>query len=592
MLTTFDNKYKDRTPEDTIKTVKEFFQNRGCEVVVSRNEQSECGSWFCVINLRFEGKMIARSNGKGATEIYSLASGHAELYERFCNLINTVFAIYVSNHKYRQANFKEFGYYFDPKEKEVSYADAISASPRIGYAINGVTDTKGKFQKFYTDLIDNFIAVPYKGMNMPEPKWLVPELVILASGSDGMAAGNTLQEALVQGTAEIFEHYIWNNIYTHQDKFFALDIDKMEIPKYLRSMINRMRAEGLKLHFVDFSYNYHIPVLGLFTINPDNCVSFLNLGASPVFDIALERIITETYQGRDCIKEREKYFMLPSRNYNDVDAQLLNMTCITQRPCYLEDMLTNFELKNNYNTEVFLENFNYSNEELYNYFVNLENKLGWNVYYRDWSLSDKMFAVHVFVDNIANLGFVASEKGKETPDGKKVIIYNNLIQNLKATKHFFDAPKPYRLNADLTYQKPEGKAEQLCTKCALSIDPTFLFSEKKTHQFQIISALTNTDSLDILYYGISLGEIPQVLVDILNHYKVLLSYGLNSNKYTIDEIKAIAQVYGVTYTEEDYANCSDINYYIYKLIYEPAWEMYNSDFYNRYIDLLRKKDNA
>ena len=592
MLTTFNNKYKDRTPEETIKIIKEFFQNRGCKIVVTRNEQSECGSWFCVINLRFENMIIARSNGKGATEIYSLASGYAELYERFCNLINTVFAIYASNYKYRQANFKEFGYYFDPREKEVNYMDAILASPRINYAVNGVTDTKGKFQKFYTNLINNFIAVPYEGMNMLKPKWLVPELVVFASGSDGMAAGNTLQEALVQGTAEIFEHYIWNNIYTHQDKFYILNIDKIEIPKYLRSMINCMRIEGLKLYFIDFSYNYHIPVLGLFTVNLNNCVSFLNLGASPVFDIALERVITETYQGRNCIKEREKYFMLPSRNYNTINAQLLNMTCITQRPCYLEDMFINTELKDNYNVEVFLKNLNYSNEELCNYFISLENKLNWHVYYRDWSLSDKMFAVHVFVDNIANLGFVASEKGKETPDGKKVIIYNNLIQNLKATRRFFDAPKPYRLNMDLIYQKPEGKAEQLCTKCALSIDPTFLFLEKKTHQFQIISALTDMNSLDALYYSISLDEIPQVLVDTLNHYKILLAYGLNSNKYTINEIKAIAQVYGVTYTEEDYINCKDVNYYIYKLIYEPVWEMYNSDFYDKYINLLRKKDNA
>lgn len=592
MLTTFDNKYKDRAPEETIKTVKKFFQNRDCEVVVTRNEQSECGSWFCVINLQFEGRMIARANGKGATEIYSLASGHAELYERFCNLINTVFAIYTTNHKYREANFKEFGYYFDPREKEVSYIDAISASPRIGYAINGVTDTKGKFQKFYTELIDNFIAIPYKGMNMPEPKWLVPEFVILASGSDGMAAGNTLQEALVQGTAEIFEHYIWNNIYTHQDKFYALDIDKIEIPTYLRDMINCMLAEGLKLHFIDFSYNYHVPVLGLFTINLDNQVSFLNLGASPIFDIALERIITETYQGRNRIKDREKYFMLPSRNYSDIDAQLLNMTCITQRPCYLEEMLTNFELKDNYNTEIFLKNLNYSNGELYDYFIKLEDKLNWHVYYRDWSLSNEMFAVHVFVDNIANLGFVASEKGKETPDGKKVIIYNNLIQNLKEIKLFFNSPKPYRLNEKLIYQKPEGKAEQLCAKCALSIDPTFLFLEKKTHQFQIIAALTNTDNLDLLYYAVSLGEIPSTLVELLDHYKILLSYGLNSNKYSIDEIKAIAQAYGVTYTENDYANYNNVNYYIYKIIYEPIWEMYNSDFYNKYIDLLRKKNHA
>ena len=38
--------------------------------------------------------------------------------------------------------------------------------------------------------------------------YLNPHIINKIIGSDGLAAGNTLEEAIVQGLSEIYEHYV------------------------------------------------------------------------------------------------------------------------------------------------------------------------------------------------------------------------------------------------------------------------------------------------------------------------------------------------------------------------------------------------
>jgi ribosomal protein S12 methylthiotransferase accessory factor YcaO len=45
------------------------------------------------------------------------------------------------------------------------------------------------------------------------------------------------------------------------------------------------------------SYNFNVPVLMSLAVNKTTHAISVNLGSSPIFDIACERIITELYQG-------------------------------------------------------------------------------------------------------------------------------------------------------------------------------------------------------------------------------------------------------------------------------------------------------
>ncbi|MGN1342703.1 MAG: YcaO-like family protein [Bacilli bacterium] len=49
------------------------------------------------------------------------------------------------------------------------------------------------------------------------------------------------------------------------------------------------------LYIIDFSYNFNVPVLMALIVNRRTNTITVNLGASPIFDIALERTLTELY---------------------------------------------------------------------------------------------------------------------------------------------------------------------------------------------------------------------------------------------------------------------------------------------------------
>lgn len=84
-MTDFARKYKDRDPLETVNIVYTFFTKQGYILNVARNEKTEADTFWCHLELLDKNNsVILTSNGKGASPEYSLASGHAELYERYC----------------------------------------------------------------------------------------------------------------------------------------------------------------------------------------------------------------------------------------------------------------------------------------------------------------------------------------------------------------------------------------------------------------------------------------------------------------------------------------------------------------------------
>lgn len=584
-------RYKDRDPQDTINIIQSFFEKKNLEVILKHSKITEIGTWHCSLLLSYKDEIVCTSNGKGASEIYSLASGYAELYERFCNMLSTVMRTYTVNKKFREYNLKNRNYIYDKREKKVSYQEAINASPRIKYSINGLTDNKGAYQKHWETMLgNNIVAIPYQGININEEKFLVPEFVILTTGSDGMAAGNTLEEAIVQGTSEVFEHYIWNNIYSPGKTYPIFDTHKLTLPNHLKEMIKIMEEKQYKLLFIDFSRIYRIPVLGLLTIDTEKHVSFLNLGAHPVFEVAFERILTETYQGRFSIYSETKPLMLPSYNFSDVDAQLTQMTSITQRPVYNEEVFFNNIIVDSINYDVFLPMKDYTNKEFYDYYIKLENELNWNFYYRDWSLTNDFKAVHVFVDNIANLGYVACEKARTVNDNNKTLIYNSLTRTMLKVQNCLEQNDTNDLTISDFLDVGKTKGEILCQKNTINTAPHDLYKTNKISFSKFLTSLTDLSRLSVLYEEMMDGDVSNLIKNKMFYYNILLVYGLNSDKYTDEQIQTIANFYGINYSLEDYANKKDINYFLHKIFIEPAVAEYNSKDFIEYIKILSEEN--
>ena len=78
--------------------------------------------------------------------------------------------------------------------------------------------------------------------------------------------------------------------------------------KNLQEKIINIQKDYHNIYVLDMSYNFQVPVLVLLLINQNSHNVVFNVSSFPDFDIALERLLTEVYQGSHSLLLRSNYF--------------------------------------------------------------------------------------------------------------------------------------------------------------------------------------------------------------------------------------------------------------------------------------------
>lgn len=110
-----------------------------------------------------------------------------------------------------------------------------------------------------------------------------------------MAAGNTLEEALVQGLSELFERWGMYRFYNDpQVHYYSIDLEALNDNAIL-NIYKKITDLGCDAIVYDLSYNFQIPVI-LTVLNYKTKYRFYaNFATAPVINIAIERTLTEMY---------------------------------------------------------------------------------------------------------------------------------------------------------------------------------------------------------------------------------------------------------------------------------------------------------
>lgn len=116
--------------------------------------------------------------------------------------------------------------------------------------------------------------------------------------SNGMSAGNTRNEARVQGLSEVFERHIKNRIIAESISLPEIPAEVMARYPGVVESIAKLEAEGFPIFAYDGSLGGKYPVICVVLFNPANGTCFASFGAHPDFGVALERTVTELLQGR------------------------------------------------------------------------------------------------------------------------------------------------------------------------------------------------------------------------------------------------------------------------------------------------------
>ncbi|WP_099110695.1 30S ribosomal protein S12 methylthiotransferase accessory factor YcaO [Xenorhabdus sp. KJ12.1] len=287
---------KDAALEDSINNFQQKLSALGFNIEEASWLNPVPNVWS--VHIRDRDCPLCFTNGKGASKKAALASALGEYFERLST--NYFFADFYLGEAVAQGDFVHY-----PNEKwfPLPEDDSLPA---------GILDEH--LHRFYnpdnelyaSQLVDlqsgneerGICALPFTRQSDNETVYIPMNIVGNLYVSNGMSAGNTKNEARVQGLSEVFERYVKNRI-------IAECISLPEIPQTIMdrypgvvASVNKLQEEGFPLYCYDASLDGQFPVICVVLFNPNNGTCFASFGAHPEFGVALERTVTELLQGR------------------------------------------------------------------------------------------------------------------------------------------------------------------------------------------------------------------------------------------------------------------------------------------------------
>lgn len=295
------SKHKDALPEQTIEKIQNILHELEIEPTVKLlKNTNDIYSAFLV-----DKKHGWHVNGKGTSEKYCMASAYGESMERL-----QAYFIYDRLDNQNPEPGDEFMIYPDEKISDTSHCKTdypiIYEELRDVYALEQNRNTEEITDDELDDFLSKYftkstISVPYYGLLEDEIVYLPEQMVSALCGSNGLAAGNTPCEALNQGISEILERHV-------KELIFKKGYTPPEVPReFLKEKMPElydmiMQVESLGPYTIiikDASLGIGMPVIGALFVDRENQRYHTKFGASFSMYIAIERCLTELFQGFD-----------------------------------------------------------------------------------------------------------------------------------------------------------------------------------------------------------------------------------------------------------------------------------------------------
>lgn len=228
----------------------------------------------------------------------ALASALGEYFERLST--NYFFADFYLGRQIAEGDFVHY-----PNEKwfPIPEDDALPAGI-LDERLHAFYDPQQELSA--SDLVDlqsgnadrGVCALPFTRQSDQQTVYIPMNIIGNLYVSNGMSAGNTANEARVQGLSEVFERYVKNRIIAESISLPAIPDEVLNRYPGVVEAIAKLEEEGFPILSYDASLGGNYPVICVVLFNPTNGTCFASFGAHPDFGVALERTVTELLQGR------------------------------------------------------------------------------------------------------------------------------------------------------------------------------------------------------------------------------------------------------------------------------------------------------
>lgn len=291
-------------PSNTVRRIRDGLERLGLEAEYHPFRVSDNIYWGRI----WIDSIKIVCNGKGITPELAEASAYAELAERLsAGLFYPFFeervrfnvpALYSEGTK-KFLNYEWMkGYVYshqDDLEDPLRIEDLLADETHL--ADKDIRDLKDS--RMARHWVDGFSIVQERPVKVPV------SFVTYIHGSNGMAAGNTIEEAMIQATCEIFERYSQIQIIKSEKIVPSIDPNSVDNAG-IQDMIRFFARENVDVIIKDLSLGRLLPCTGVLfknnNLRPDRLeYRILIPGVSFNLDEALTRCFTESMQGRDTL---------------------------------------------------------------------------------------------------------------------------------------------------------------------------------------------------------------------------------------------------------------------------------------------------
>lgn len=288
-----DEVYKDESPLKTVAHIKNILSQNGIETEEIWMPTSV--PYCSAIRINVVGTTFG-TNGKGLSPELALASGYGEMMERL------QLGYITGGMTQKDGNYCVS----DGQSRIMSAQELLQTGGRFYERIArrleqlyGIHKDAQQILLQYADGEGMLQVAPYYNLTRKQPDYFPAEIRKRVYNANGCAAGNTMEEAIVQGISEIVER-------NHQIRIIAEELTPPNVPeevlqKYTTAyeIIQFVRSKGYKVMIKDCSLGGKFPVLCACIVDQKTGKYHTHFGAYPVFEIALARTLTESFQGRN-----------------------------------------------------------------------------------------------------------------------------------------------------------------------------------------------------------------------------------------------------------------------------------------------------
>ena len=287
-----DARFKDARPMDTVEKVQSILCCLGIE---TEEQWSDTAVPYChSLSVQMKGTSF-RVNGKGLSREFALASGYGELSER--SQLGYIGALEdqktggsVSLQSYARQHMD------DLLRSAPSHYQALSQRLE---QIMGISMTPEAILRQFADPQGQIPCVPCYELTQRKTVWFPNRIRTRGYGSNGCAAGNTIEEAIVQGLSEVVERHVQSQI--NLQGLTPPDVPEEVLRRFPTAyeIITYVRSQGYQVLIKDCSMGTGFPVICACLIHRQTGRYHTHFGAYPILEIAVERALTESFQGRD-----------------------------------------------------------------------------------------------------------------------------------------------------------------------------------------------------------------------------------------------------------------------------------------------------